>query len=85
MNKNDNTVVFNHEFLTLSPRLTMAFLNLKVPKVLEEKMTEEKWYILNFSEEVRKELGYKKVGHKKETDFYIRKLIRYKTYLYRER
>lgn len=85
MNNNDNTVVFNHEFLTLSPRLTMAFLNLKVPKVLEEKMTEEKWYILNFSEEVRKELGYKKIGYKKETDLYIRKLIRYKTYLYRER
>jgi len=75
---------FEKAFLNLAPRLIVEFLKLEVPKVLDEKMTEEKWYIANFSAEVRKELKIKAREGKKEIDNYIRWLIKYKEYLYKK-
>lgn len=80
--KNKTEPTFEKAFLNLAPRLIVEFLKLEVPKQLDEKMTEEKWFIKAFSSEVRKELKLKDKDHKKDVDNYIRWLIKYREYLY---
>ncbi len=75
-------IVFDKSFLTLPPRLIIEFLKIEVPDILDEKTTLEKWYLSNFSKEVRKEFKIKPREGRKEVENCIRKLIVYKEYLY---
>jgi hypothetical protein len=82
MKKRKITFSFDKSFLTLSPRLIMAFLKLEEPDKFDDDIAREKWFVTQFSQEVRKELKLKSREGKKDVENYIRKLIVYKQYLY---